>query len=99
MLSSVYGAVLSAASAADAGMCFLWCLNLSLSLGFSCVFISQAEALYTSVERVAAYTNLEKDGFHSEVDKQGGAADSAGVELHRVSVGVEPTGASGKLGD
>ena len=75
-------------------MCFLYCLNLSLSLAFSCTFISQAEALFTSVERVAAFTNLEKDGEHSEVDNADSFSGPGG--LRRVSVGIP---GSDQLGD
>ncbi|CAK9072989.1 unnamed protein product [Durusdinium trenchii] len=37
------------------GMCFIWNSNLAVSLGFNCIFSSQAEACFTSIERITEY--------------------------------------------
>ncbi|CAJ1441480.1 unnamed protein product [Effrenium voratum] len=51
------------------GMCFIWTTNLAVSLGFNCIFSSQAEACFTSVERITEYAlEVPCEGEHQDLD-------------------------------
>ena len=51
------------------GMCFIWTTNLSRSLGFNCICASQAEAVFTSVERMTEYmSDVPIEGAHQGLD-------------------------------
>ncbi|CAD7948622.1 unnamed protein product [Amoebophrya sp. A25] len=63
-------AVLLRVSAGELGLSLVWCMNLSLSMNYTCMFFSVFEAAFTSVERVGEYGNLPKDGNrHSEFEE------------------------------
>eukprot|EP00392_Amoebophrya_sp_AT5.2_P000981 g983.t1 len=49
-------------SAAELGVTLLWCMNLAMSINYTCQFFAMFEAAFTSVERVSDMCNLEKDG-------------------------------------
>ncbi|CAK0813710.1 unnamed protein product, partial [Prorocentrum cordatum] len=50
-------------------VCFLWCGSLAMSLNFNCMFWSQCEAAFTSVERVAQYiSGPPLEGAHADLD-------------------------------
>ena len=56
-------------SAGLVGLCFIWTTNLATSLGFNCIFSSQAEAVFTSVERMAEYaSDVPCEGAHQGLD-------------------------------
>lgn len=51
------------------GMCFIWNTNLATSLGFNCIFSSQAEACFTSVDRMTEYAvDVPDEGEHQDLD-------------------------------
>ena len=51
------------------GMCFIWNSNLATSLGFNCIFSSQAEACFTSVDRMTEYAvDVPDEGAHQDLD-------------------------------
>lgn len=51
------------------GLCLLWSTVLTVSLNFNCQFWSQAEAAFTSVERIVQYaTEIPVEGLHQDLD-------------------------------
>ena len=62
-------------SAGLVGLCFVWTTNLATSLGFNCIFSSQAEAVFTSVERMTEYvSDVPSEGAHRGLDTWHGSS-------------------------
>ena len=76
------------------GLCFIWTTNLSTSLGFNCIFASQAEAVFTSVERMTEYvSDIPIEGAHQGLDGWNGKAGmSNAVESGRTGQEVAKPG-------
>ncbi|CAE7386236.1 ABCC2, partial [Symbiodinium necroappetens] len=69
------------------GLCFIWTTNLSTSLGFNCIFSSQAEAVFTSVERMVEYTSdVPCEGAHQGLDSWHRTTAPEGEELRPMVV-------------
>ncbi|CAE7559216.1 ABCC2 [Symbiodinium sp. CCMP2592] len=68
------------------GLCFIWTTNLSTSLGFNCIFSSQAEAVFTSVERMVEYaSDVPCEGKHQGLDSWHGTTAPEGEEMRPIS--------------
>ncbi|CAD7954908.1 unnamed protein product [Amoebophrya sp. A25] len=63
------------------GYALVWCNCLAIAMAFLSINISAAEAAFTSVERVAEYSKLEKDGLHMEMDR--GEGGGSALALYR----------------
>ena len=73
-------------SAGLVGFCFIWTTNLSTSLGFNCIFSSQAEAVFTSVERMVEYaSDVPCEGKHQGLDNWHGTTAPEGEEMRPIS--------------
>ncbi|CAD7926195.1 unnamed protein product [Amoebophrya sp. A120] len=69
ILLTCLGAIGFDVGAGELGVSLLWCMNLTMSMNYTCQFFAIFEAAFTSVERVSELCNLEKDGeYHKGID-------------------------------
>lgn len=74
-----------------AGLCLVWGMALTISLNFNCMFTSQAEAAFTSVERMTEYSlDVPIEGEHADLDSWNIQGTSNGATIHDKVAQLQP---------